>query len=179
MKTVFNSYHKLIQAWIQQAIPNGRMTKGISMYSGEKIVRMFFEGESLYSYGRHYEMARIVKGGDVVLVNNNNYSNTTQKHKHQLDRELHGRGLRIYSVDQIGYNHYNVVDYKQRIEALLSRAYRCRATWMFRTLMASARGLVDEADAYIKEFDLEPDERIQWLMKYQDNMLIDKGMIIV
>lgn len=40
----------------------------------------FFEGPSLFSYGHHFEVARIVRPG-VVLFNESSYSNSTSKHQ--------------------------------------------------------------------------------------------------
>lgn len=179
MKTVFNNYPTLIQAWLSGHYDSGRTSATMSWYTHEMVTRLFFEGEHLYSYGKHYELARMVKGGDVILITSDNYSKTTQKHKRILDRELHGRGRRIYTVSEIGWDHRTVEGYKIRIQHSLSNAIKCRASWKLRIHLSIARSLVHEADRYIKEFDMEPDNRIQWLLKYQDNMLIDKGIIII
>lgn len=46
---------------------------------------VFFEGPSIYSYGYHFEMARLVKledsGREIVLINPHKYSVTTSKHQ--------------------------------------------------------------------------------------------------
>jgi len=68
MRTVFTS-QQCVHVWAQQTQNEGRN-------SGRSI---FFDGPSIYSYGRHFEMARFV--GDVVLVNCRRYSVTTSKHQ--------------------------------------------------------------------------------------------------
>ena len=43
----------------------------------------FYEGIHLYSYGHHFEAGRIVqteKGNTIVLINGENYSNSTARH---------------------------------------------------------------------------------------------------
>lgn len=73
MKTVFGSHNQLAHVWAQQNVPEG--------YSSDK--RMFFDGPTLYSYGRHYAIAMFStdkKGNPVVLFNSSGYSPSTGKH---------------------------------------------------------------------------------------------------
>jgi hypothetical protein len=66
MKTVFNN-RECCHVWAQQKQETGR---------GPSI---FFEGKSIFSYGRHFEMARFISD-DVVLFTSRSYSVTTAKH---------------------------------------------------------------------------------------------------
>lgn len=73
MKKVFGSHNQLAHVWAQQNAPEG--------YSSDK--RMFFDGPTLYSYGRHYAIAMFStdkKGNPVVLFNSSGYSPSTGKH---------------------------------------------------------------------------------------------------
>lgn len=70
MKTVFSN-SQLAHTWANQLQNFGR---GSSMY---------FEGNIIYSYGKHYEIAQIIASPNctkVYFVNSNGYSNTTAKH---------------------------------------------------------------------------------------------------
>lgn len=69
MKTVFSN-HELPHIWARQTQQNGR--------SGS----MFFEGTKIYSYGRHFCMANIIKPG-IVLFTDRTYSVSTAKHLSQ------------------------------------------------------------------------------------------------
>jgi hypothetical protein len=73
MKKVFNSNDAVIHAYAQQ--PNDRNAEGRTSGGGN----VFFEGISLYSYGRHYELARYLDN-DTVLINDTGYSVSTAKH---------------------------------------------------------------------------------------------------
>lgn len=42
---------------------------------------LFFEGPVIYSYGRHFPIARVVDSGPLILFTTNGYSATTAKHK--------------------------------------------------------------------------------------------------
>lgn len=75
MKTVFSNNSQLSHAWANQTYPIGR---GSSMY---------FEGNIIYSYGKHYEIAQIItapNGQRVYFVNSNGYSNSTAKHTNHV-----------------------------------------------------------------------------------------------
>lgn len=73
MKKAFSSNSQLAHAWANQTHPEGRGSS------------MFFEGEVIYSYGHHYEIARLF-GGKYCFVNSNGYSNSTAKHtRHVLN----------------------------------------------------------------------------------------------
>ena len=66
----------------------------------------FFEGESIYSYGYHFEVGRIVRnkrGEKAYLLNNEYYSTSTSAHQ----RYIYGAiptGSKVFSV---GYNMSN------------------------------------------------------------------------
>lgn len=76
MKTVFSN-SQLAHTWANQFQNFGR---GSSMY---------FEGNTIYSYGKHYEIGQIIASPNctkVYFVNSNGYSNTTAKHtKHVVN----------------------------------------------------------------------------------------------
>jgi len=77
MKTQFNN-PELTHIWANQQQAQG---KGSSM---------FFEDESIYSYGYHFKIAQIVEHNNkkAVLFNNKTYSNTTNKHQSLVKRAI-------------------------------------------------------------------------------------------
>jgi hypothetical protein len=81
MKKVFNSIDDVIHAYAQQ--PNDRSAEGRTGGGGN----VFFDGVSLYSYGRHYELARYLDN-DTVLINDRGYSNSTAKHINKAQHAL-------------------------------------------------------------------------------------------
>lgn len=63
----------------------------------------YFKGESIYSYGRHFEVGRIVRnkrGEKAYLINDTYYSSTTSKHQYYV-REAIPTGSKVFFV---GYN---------------------------------------------------------------------------
>jgi len=69
MKRVFSSNAKTVAKWAERSQDYGRNSRG----------NIFFEGDMIYSYGRHYPIARFYR--NFVLVNSRTYSVTTQQHK--------------------------------------------------------------------------------------------------
>lgn len=64
---------------------------------------LFFEGRSIYSYGYHFEVGRIVRnkcGEKAYLLNDKYYSSSTCKHQHCV-RSAIPTGSKVFSV---GYN---------------------------------------------------------------------------
>jgi hypothetical protein len=77
MRKVFSNADQTIHAFAQQTNnPN----------AGGRSGNVYFDGVRLYSYGRHYELARYLDN-DTVLINDKGYSVTTAKH---ISKARHG-----------------------------------------------------------------------------------------
>jgi len=71
MKHALRNHNQVAHYWASQSQPDGRAGN------------MFFDGPTLYSYGRHYAIARIYKrpdGRQLVLFNHRDYSVSTAQH---------------------------------------------------------------------------------------------------
>lgn len=70
IKKVFSSSQQIPHLWAHQTQDEARSSN------------LFFKGKSIYSYGYHYELGRLIeyKGKTVALVNTTGYSVTTSKH---------------------------------------------------------------------------------------------------
>lgn len=74
IKQVFSSSQEVFHLWASQSQAYARQ-------AGSR-TRSFFEGDSCYSYGRHYKVGMLVKinGVQCALINRDGYSSTTGKH---------------------------------------------------------------------------------------------------
>ena len=96
--------------------------------------RMFFEGNTIFSYGHHFEIAKIVKSG-VILFTENSYSSSTSGHK-SIVRSAIPHHFKIFpaATSKSGYGNYtvttdnisNLTYYLQQAEELLNKAVRAR-----------------------------------------------------
>jgi hypothetical protein len=68
MKTVFTN-SECVHTFAQQTQQTGRTSNN----------NIFFEGDSIYSYGYHYELGRFLDD-KTILINDKGYSNSTAKH---------------------------------------------------------------------------------------------------
>jgi hypothetical protein len=86
----FGTHAQTCHVWAQQnaATHTGQSSDG----------RIRFEGETIYSYGSHFPMARFVgsfEGRRVVLVNNSHYSVSTSKHMWDMRGSLLSSDIRV------------------------------------------------------------------------------------
>lgn len=68
MRRVLRNHQEVAHVWAAQSQSEG------------KSANMFFDGPSIFSYGRHFEIARFVRP-ETVLFNERGYSSSTGKHK--------------------------------------------------------------------------------------------------
>jgi hypothetical protein len=88
MKTKFTSNASLSHAWANQLQDHGRTEN------------MFFENDTIYSYGRHYIIGKQIISNNnqrVVFINTNGYSNTTAKQTNHVFRAIPD-GIEVFNV---------------------------------------------------------------------------------
>lgn len=75
IKRVFPNADEVMHRWSNQSQDSARCSN------------VFFQGRSIYSYGYHYELGRLVqyRGHTVALINTDGYSHTTAKHIRHAD----------------------------------------------------------------------------------------------
>lgn len=107
----------------------------------------YFQGDTIYSYGPHFPIARLV--GDVVLFTTRGYSNSTARHKGIALSACHHKPLFFVETpsEQPGRNH--IQQYKKRIDQRTLHVGRCRNT---DDALASLVSLIDEANRYCVHF---------------------------
>lgn len=92
MKTVFRNNQECTHVWAQRSHPEGRTPTG----------SVFFEGDAIYSYGKHYCMARFVtdsKGELCVLMNDESYSVTTSSQMLDVRRATSAHIKKFYVIN--------------------------------------------------------------------------------
>lgn len=114
MKKVFNN-RELAHVWAGQKQQEGRGSS------------MFFDGPSIFSYGRHFEIARIVRAGvkggaPIVLFNSASYSKSTTKHKSHVARACSHAD--VFTVASMTDHSANARDYLAEIETARGKALR-------------------------------------------------------
>lgn len=83
MKTVFSG-DMLFHVWAQNTQSEGRRTDS----------RVFFDGPTLYSYGRHFALGHVMPDG-VTLLNADSYSISTSNHQRQAASAVRGRAVSV------------------------------------------------------------------------------------
>lgn len=145
MKTKFDN-RQLAHVWAQQSQPEGRGSN------------MFFDGASIYSYGRHFKIAEFVtrKGERAVLFTTRRYSISTSKHMSYTRRALHGLAVPVFHVPDIDAarrgDKATREHYAREIGAAELKAARARTAHVAQWEMQRAADLAHEANAYAAFF---------------------------
>jgi hypothetical protein len=115
--------------------------------------RFYFVGDTIYSYGSHFPIARHVahKGKAAVLFTTRSYSATTAGHKCMVEGAC--RHLTVFHVaDLYGDHRKQVADYRNRFMGLVGTYAKARQRKP--EILAQLRGLVSEANEYAEFFGL-------------------------
>lgn len=116
----------------------------------------YFEGDTIYSYGSHFPIARHIthKGKAAILFTTRDYSVTTAGHKHCVHSALSGLGIPAFYVYDIYAGHKeHLADYAQRIAGIKAEyaKARTRKPEILDRLVSS----VAQANAYATFFGLK------------------------
>lgn len=149
MRTNFNN-SELSHVWANQTQSHG---KGSSM---------FFENETIYSYGYHFIIAKYLQnkeGQKCVFFNDRNYSNTTNKHQNLVRRAI-PYGLPVFHVksffNEIEYSASthkdNLTNYIEKAEEAKNKAIKANKNKMY--YLQSVKNSLDNFDEYCQFFNI-------------------------
>ena len=154
MKKVFDN-SMTCHVWAQQTQEEGRNSKS----------SIFFEGKTIYSYGRHFWMGHFIKP-DVVLLNSESYSVTTGQHQDEVSGAVWG--TTSFLVPSMDNHSKNIAYLKEGIEISLKGAEKARRSKGYNfvsSALDSAKHHIQRArekesiyQNYCLEFKLTPDD---------------------
>ena len=111
MRKGFSNHHEVCHIWAQQKQSEGKAS------------RIFFEDKSIYSYGRHFEMARFI-GANTVFITTRKYSVTTAKHLSLVRRAVSHKT--VFEVPSFTDHAENVQHYIELARESFDKAKRAR-----------------------------------------------------
>jgi hypothetical protein len=128
---------------------------------------LYFENDTIYSYGSHFPIARHVFNGkeSAVLFTTRTYSVTTSGHCSAVRSAIPSSAL-VFSVPELSYigqdyknserneHKTNIADYIKRIETAIVTSARARSSWSKQGSHTDAVNLLAEVKAYGKFFRL-------------------------
>jgi hypothetical protein len=131
MKTVFTNA-MVAHVWAQQSQEEGRNSNS----------SIFFEGPTIYSYGRHFFIGHFAKPG-VVLLNSQTYSVTTSQHQ-SATRGAIPADKKCFYVPTIDNHARNIKSYKDAIAINARKAKNApRTSWQ--TSLENAKSWINDA----------------------------------
>jgi hypothetical protein len=143
-KTVFDTA-QCAHVWAQQTQDWGRNAKGT----------VYFERETIYSYGSHFPMARFATP-EIVLINKEKYSVSTSSHQGVVSGAVrHKKRFYVKNVRAASKSEHesNLADYKKDFESSEKLARNTRANpWRRKYALESLPGIAEAANSYARAF---------------------------
>lgn len=121
----------------------------------------YFEGESIYSYGRHFEVGRIVRnkrGEKAYLINDTYCSSNTSKHQYYV-REAIPTGSKVFYVGYNMSNTGNMAFVTGRLESIkdaIEKYKFARTELPYQNVWGAFKNLM----GYIEFFDMGTPQRL-------------------
>lgn len=131
-KTVF-TLSEIGHVWAHQSQASGRTATRQSRDSYDTVNSVFFEGTTIYSYGKHYPMAQYVgvwkrknyPEQRIYLMNSEDSTVTTQQHMSMVRRAIgYNGGVKVFTVPSLGGNPlelseilFNLEHYQEQFKA--------------------------------------------------------------
>lgn len=163
MSNVISTVAMVPHIWAQQSQEEGRNSSNT----------IFFKGDTIYSYGYHYVMAKFV-APNLVLMNSNNFSATTASHKSHTRQALIGvaRVIEVPTPDISNDPEYRkgaaLIDHRRNIKHLvdeaiseLKRAQRGRTTPTVSYAIRHHNSRVSDIEYYTEHFRIKSDKEVK------------------
>lgn len=159
MKKVFSSASDVAHAFALQEQSEGR-NSGRSFY---------FEGDSLYSYGRHFCVARFISE-DTVLFTERTYSNTTAKHTGHAWGALRHKNI-VYCPYPDGTFADNFDWWEREVNGILAQKTKARCPENYIIQIGHVRGRIIR---YCDARQIEMSDALRELFApYTDDVIIE------
>lgn len=153
-----SSHNEVAHIWAQQ-----------SQYEGHA-GNMFFKGQSIFSYGRHFEIARFIDN-DVVLFTSKSYSVSTSKHKSITYRAINHK--KVFTVPYFIDHSGNIKHYTDNAQAHIKKAAKSRKYAEYE--LKSAEDFINEMKEYAEYFNIElRDESLNLVQLLENNTLLSE-----
>lgn len=158
MKKVFSTHNEVAHIWAQNTQSEGRSGDG----------RLFFEDGTIYSYGHHFPIARIMNDG-TVLFTKKGYSISTSKHTSlALGAISHREIIYAYEIPgrfALGVHEKNLNRWKEQIKNLLSELSNIRIRNKGERIAGIQRN-VQELETYVNYFRIKiQDKELKEILK--------------
>ena len=118
----------------------------------------YYDGQMLYSYGHHFVVGAITEDGKTAILNNSNYSSSTQRHQ-SYARSAVSHLNRIYcsypSNAIRGYHDNNLKVWKRQVDELMTKdVARCK----LHKLVVELERVLTSSRAYCSYFTIATPE---------------------
>jgi len=155
MRTHLKNHNEVAHFWANQSQTEG------------KAGNIFFEGKSIYSYGKHFEIARIVTAPnkmECVLFTTRDYSVSTTHHKSIVWRAINQKMFTVPSFDN---TKENIDTYLKKIVELQAKQTRAKSN----NYGDDLNDTINEAFDYCNYFRIKSIAIRKWVTLKDDKQL--------
>jgi hypothetical protein len=177
MKTIYSDKSKIIELWIEQKQDFAGTPLSVIRDSNIKQRRLFFKGDTIYSYRESYPLARLL--GDKIYLREENYSRTTSKQKFYIFRGAEKYNKKIIFSDDL--KNANIKD--KNLQIALEKLLKTRKWhyWYISTitgLLANNENNLITKSKFPLLFD-EKHEKVKQMLFSQDNETVNLAIKII
>ena len=129
---------------------------------------LYIDGDKIYSYGRHFCIARRVND-NTILMTTRGYSNTTAKHISNVHSACSHLDI-VYCYDPAESHRFNLDRYTKELNEWVARLARARKPENY---LREIRVVIERAKKYCNLFDLEMHDELK---EFVDMMESDDRM---
>lgn len=143
-KLVFD-VEEVAHLWAHRKAAEGRNRTG----------NFYFTGDTIYSYGSHFPIAKLVRRGnkDIVLFTTREFSNMTTQHKYKVLRAC--SHLQVIKVPDVHANSRQILAYhKDTCNELLTAARKRRSGCVMNDDLVQVERVIESFNLYAKLFGL-------------------------
>jgi|LakMenE01Jun11ns_1017448.scaffolds.fasta_scaffold9933819_7 hypothetical protein len=177
MKTIFSDKSKIIDLWIEQKQDFAGTPLSVITDSSIKQRRLFFKGDTIYSYRESYPLARLL--GDKIYLREENYSRTTSKQKLCIQSRALKYNKKIIFSDDL--KNENIKDKKLQIaleKLLKARLWKDYYIYAISNLIANNENNLITKSKFPLLFD-EKHEKVKQMLFSQDNETVNLAIKII
>jgi hypothetical protein len=177
MKTIFSDKSKIIELWIEQKQDFAGTPLSVIRDSNIKQRRLFFKGDTIYSYRESYPLAKLI--GDKIYLKEEYYSRTTSIQKLCIQtKALKYNKKIIFSDDLKNANLFN-----KRLQIVLEKLLKARLwknhyIYAIINLTATDDGNLITKSKFPLLFD-EKHEKVKQMLFSKDSEIVNLAIKII
>lgn len=160
MRKVFSNASNVMHVYAQRTQTEGRSSN------------CFFNGDKIYSYGRHYLLGEFINDGKAIVINDKGYSVTTSKHIAELRAAT--RQYKQFFTTQCDLNLVHI-----KVLSLEDSLKNARKPWLYTSQIHSLWTSMNEYIDYTKKLYIKKDDKYKYIKRIVSTLEKEGGLELI